>query len=119
MKNLQTILIEEYYARDYYRLAFQKTKSRIFANLARAEQHHIDGVESAIQFLGGTPTKNRIQIRSGPEGLLAAEKRCRNIERKVIQAYNQLIRTSPDPSLLPLLKRIQEANHRHLMVLGG
>jgi rubrerythrin len=111
--------MEEYYARDYYRLASQKTDSRVFSHLARAEQHHIEGVESAIHFLGGTPTKDRIQIQEGPKGLLAAEERCRRIENKVIKAYNDLIRTCPDPRLLPLLKRIQQANHRHLAVVGG
>ena len=119
LETLQAVLIEEYYARDTYRLAHKTTGSQVFANLARAEQHHIEGVKTAIQFLGGTPTSDRIKIAAGPKGLLAAEQRCRSIEKKVIQAYDKLIRTSPDPRLLPLLKRIQQANYRHLRVVGG
>ncbi len=119
LETLQAVLVEEYYARDTYRLAYKTTGSQVFSNLARAEQHHIEGVETAIQFLGGTPTSNRVKIAAGPKGLLAAKQRCRSIERNVIQAYDKLIRTSPDPRLLPLLKRIQQANHRHLRAVGG
>ena len=119
LETLQAVLVEEYYARDTYRLAYKTTGSHVFSNLARAEQHHIEGVETAIQFLGGTPTSDRVRIAAGPKGLLAAKRRCRSIERNVIQAYDKLIRTSPDPRLLPLLKRIQQANYRHLRAVGG
>ena len=116
---LQGVLAKELYARDYYKKAVAGTGIRRFQNLARAEQNHANGIAAAIVYLGGKPVLKHNSKIKVPANWTAADAECQAIEKTVIVLYKGLIKDCPDPELLPLFKKIQASNHRHLRAVGG
>lgn len=111
---LQRTLANEYFARDLYRAANERFADRRFANLARAEQHHIDAVTAILTAAGTEPvTTSGREIRL-PDTLRAAEEAAADQERTMIADYDALLARVDDAAVRPTLERIQLANRRHL-----
>ena len=117
---LQATLERELYARDYYTAASQALNGvPRFANIARAEQKHANAVANMILYLGGIPVLAHNYPVIVPTSVAEADATCEQIELLVITVYDRLIRTCPDPALLPMLNSIQAANYVHLDAVDG
>ncbi|MBM4060171.1 MAG: hypothetical protein FJ265_03605 [Planctomycetes bacterium] len=114
LDQLQGTLASEYEARDFYRAAAGRFGDRRFANLARAEQHHVDALTRLLRAAGAEPVtsaKHELQLPdSRAEAATAAER----IERDVIAAYEVLLAADVDAATRQVFERIQAANQRHL-----
>ena len=119
LRRLQATLEEELFARDFYAAAARATGMQRHRNLARAEEHHAQAIATAIESLGGQAVREH--GRELPDGSdpAQADRVSREIEQRVIEVYTGLIEDCPDPDLLPILRNIQAANHRHLQAVGG
>lgn len=119
VERLQDILADELYAQEFYSVAASDTRGHRYANLAAAEGRHAAAISSAIRTLGGQPIVAHGRRIGAVESQAAADGTCREIELKVIELYKGLIKDCPDPRLVPVLERLQEANYRHLSAVSG
>ncbi len=110
---LQRALAAEYFARDFYRAANARFEDRRFANLARAEQHHIDAMTAVVAAAGAVPATTAGREVKLPETLSATEEAAAALERTMIATYDTLL-ARVDDGPRPVLERIQRANRRHL-----
>ncbi|MFH0946078.1 MAG: ferritin-like domain-containing protein [Planctomycetota bacterium] len=119
LERLQGTLEKELAARDAYSAAAKQTGFRRYDNLSRAEQNHVDSVSNLIRYLGGEPDARQPGLDQTDTQQDLSDLQFQEIERDFIRAYEGLIRDCPDPEILLVLERIQQANDRHLTVVGG
>jgi rubrerythrin len=111
---LQGVLADEYLARDFYLAAAERFGGRQFANLARAEQHHVDAVTRLLRAAGATPVSGRTEAFDLPHNLTEALTNAEAIEREVVAAYEVLLAADTAPAVHRVFENIQAANRRHL-----
>lgn len=111
---LQGALADEYLARDFYQAAAERFGGRQFANLARAEQHHVDALSRLLRAAGQTPVVGPTEAVERPADLAGALASAAAIEREVIAAYEVLLAADTDPAVHRVFENIQAANRRHL-----
>lgn len=111
---LQGVLADEYLARDFYLAAAERFGGRQFANLARAEQHHVDALTRLLRAAGATPVVGPTTTVERPADLAGALASAEAIEREVIAAYEVLLAADTDPAVHRVFENIQAANRRHL-----
>lgn len=116
---LQRTLADEHFARDFYEAANKRFGGRRFANLARAEQHHIDALSGILTAAGTEPVTAAGREVALPTTLAATEQAAARLEETMIATYDTLLARVDDASVRPTLEHIQQANHRHLEATSG
>lgn len=116
---VQGTLADEIHARDYYLAAADRFADRRFANLARAEQRHVDALSRLVRMAGAEPTASASGSVQLPEDVASVEVTAQQIERSMIAAYDVLLAVDTIPSVRTTFERIQAANRRHLAAAGG
>lgn len=115
---LQDTLAEEYYARDFYLAAAKRFADRRFANLARAEQNHVDALSRLVRTADAEPVLDAGRTVEMPDDLAQAQQRAEALERQMIAAYDVLLALDTNPPARAAFERIQAANRRHLVAAG-
>lgn len=115
---LQGTLADEFYARDFYSAAAKRFSDRRFANLARAEQNHVDALSRLVRMANAEPVVDAGRAVELPDDLAQVQERAEEIERQMIAAYDVLLALDTNPPARTTFEHIQAANRRHLLAAG-
>ena len=111
---VQGTLADEFLARDFYLAAAERFGDRRFANLARAEQHHVDALTTLLRGAGAEPVAAATHAIELPADRAAVEATAAEHERAMIAAYDVLLAAPVAAPVHAVFERIQNANRRHL-----